>query len=74
MGIADCEIETPNLSDNQLAAMLGNSMSCNILERLLARALCSANLAKWADLALHWEDLDAAEAFVPHLRKRKSVR
>ena len=69
MGMRSTDIiGVPGLSDRQLGELLGNSMSVNVLERVLARALTSAGLADWSMLAHHWESKAAACRRIAHLR------
>ena len=67
MGMAASQVETPGLSDNQLGAMLGNSMSVNVLERVLSRALHAAGLASWQTMTHAWESLATAKTRVRKL-------
>ena len=55
------DINHGGLSNTQMGKLLGNSMSVNILERLLARALLAAGLTpSWEAMTHGWEDLTAA--------------
>eukprot|EP00972_Heterocapsa_arctica_P089855 13255268-Heterocapsa_arctica.AAC.2 len=68
MGMMYKDIETPGVSDQQLAKMLGNSMSVNVLERLLSRCLLAVGLLKWDACHHSWESQASAVRRVRELR------
>ena len=68
MGMMPTQVLTPGLSDARLAGMLGNSMSVNVLERILSRALDAAGLKPWKSMTHSWESLARARARVRKLR------
>ena len=67
MGFSHRDIHTDGLSDRQLGQLLGNSMSVNVLERILSRALCAAGLADWSNLCPAWERMETAAMRVREL-------
>ena len=61
MGLSAAEVATPGLTGPMIGKMLGNSMSVNVLERILSRALLAAGLVKsWPEMVHGWEDRAAA--------------
>ena len=52
------------VSDNQLRAQLGNTMSVNVIERILIRVLPAAGLVKHGRLVDRWENGEAMEQIV----------
>jgi len=69
MGLKWSEVRTPGVGEKAIGRMLGNSMSVNVLERILARVLLAAGCVRqWDDLSHGWETLEAAERRVAQLK------
>ena len=66
MGMSFKDFAMDDLSDRQLGELLGNSMSVHVLERILSRALESANLT--GHVKCKWENLISAENRVLEMR------
>ena len=61
MGPADT-VRPPCVTEMHLRQMLCNSMSVNVLERILCRCLCSLGIM--ARPFSHWDDADTAREHV----------
>ena len=68
MGLSHRAVKTPDLSDHKLGQLLDNSMSVNVLERILSRALVAAGLQGWDEMQHSWECLATAKRRVSALR------
>ena len=55
----------PSLSQDDIGRLVGNSMSVNVLERLLSRVLPAANL--WGPIMDRWEIAEAPPAKRPRV-------
>ena len=73
MGMAPEDVARPaTVSENHLRQMICNSMSVNVLERLLARCLFSLGLMA-SPLSPHWESPAAATSHVATMTRRGSM-
>ena len=72
MGMAPEDVARPaTVSENHLRQMICNSMSVNVLERLLARCLFSLGLMA-SPLSPHWESPAAATSHVATMLQREN--
>jgi len=61
------------VSSAQLGKQIGNAMSANVLERLFARVLPAAGLARHGSLVDRWESGKTPACFVGDGRKRAAA-